>query len=353
MKIPTNKIIINIDSTTLNSNECSLLEHDIVGGVILFSHNYDNYDQINTLIDSIKSIREGILIAVDHEGGRVQRFKKNFTALPSFEDIGRLYSKDPRLAEEVAYSSGYVSGFELKKIGIDINFSPVVDLSSDSGVLSNRTLSENPDIVTRLASEYIRGHVDNGIMPTLKHYPGHGSILSDTHITVSECENDYDDLIKHIEPFKEIYKKHQIPIMTSHIIFNKISDEPVSTSSTWLLDYSQKIYDHKPFFISDDLEMSAISEKYNNNTKIEILNKAFSAGCNLAIITTMQTKGIIENNSSYQFYKSHYLDKLEDIEIPITDNIDLPYSKDITYNKGDNKIYQHSLECLDNQLEKK
>ena len=353
MKLQSNKIIVNIDSTTLSSDERRLLEYDIIGGVILFTHNYDNSNQINLLINSIKSIREEILIAVDHEGGRVQRFKKDFTILPSFEDIGRLYLKDPELADEIAYSSGYVSGFELKKVGIDINFSPVVDLTSDSGVLNNRTLSNNPDIVTRLALEYIRGHIDNGVMPTLKHFPGHGSVLSDTHTTVSKCDYMYNDLIAHIEPFKQIYKMYQIPIMTSHIIYNKISDDPVTTSSTWLLGHSKKIYGQKPIFISDDLEMSAISEKYNNNSKIEILNKVFSAGCNFAIITTMQSKGIIESNSSYQYYKSQYLDKLEDIEIRSTDNIDLLCSKHIIYNKGDNKIYQRSLECIDNLFEEK
>ena len=207
--------------------------------------------------------------------------------------------------------------------------------------------------MTRLALEYIRGHIDNGVMPTLKHFPGHGSVLSDTHTTVSKCDYEYNDLIAHIEPFKQIYKMYQIPIMTSHIIYNKISDDPVTTSSTWLLGHSKKIYGQKPIFISDDLEMSAISEKYNNNSKIEILNKVFSAGCNFAIITTMQSKGIIESNSSYQYYKSQYLDKLEDIEIRSTDNIDLLCSKHIIYNKGDNKIYQRSLECIDNLFEEK
>ena len=352
MNSPSNKIIVNVDSTTLSSNECRLLENDIIGGVILFTHNYVNSEQINLLINSIKLIRDDILIAVDHEGGRVQRFKKDFTLLPSFEDIGRLYIQDPYLAEQVAYSSGYVSGFELKKIGVDINFSPVVDLSSDSRVLSNRTLSKNPDIVTRLASEYIRGHIDNGIIPTLKHFPGHGSVLFDTHTTVSECDYDYNNLNIHIEPFKQLHKKYQVPIMTSHIIYNKISNDPVTTSSTWLLDHSKNIYNQKPFFISDDLEMSAISKNYNNS-KIEILNKTFSAGCNLAIITTMQTRGIIESNSSYKFYKSEYLDKLEDIEIPSSDKIDLLCSEHITYNNSDNKIYQHSIECLNNQFENK
>tara|TARA_B100000683_G_scaffold193287_1_gene186258 strand:- start:2666 stop:3727 length:1062 start_codon:yes stop_codon:yes gene_type:complete len=353
MKMTSNKIIINLDSTKLSRDECSLLENDIIGGVILFDHNYENLDQTNHLIASIKSIRDDILISVDHEGGRVQRFQNKFTLIPSFEDIGALYLSEPELADEAAYHSGYVSAFELKRVGMDINFSPVIDLSSDSGVLNSRTLSENPDIVIRLASEYIRGHIENGVIPTMKHFPGHGSVLSDTHTNISESNYCFDDLKIHIDPFKQLHKKYQIPIMTSHIIYNRISDEPVTTSQTWLTNLSKTIYDQKPFFISDDLEMSAITKKYSNHSKIEILNKAFSAGCNLAIITTMQTKGIIESNMSYQFYKSEYLDKLEEIEKTNMNNMDLLWPKQITYNKGSDINYQCALESLSNLFKKK
>ena len=120
------------------------MENEIIGGVILFDHNYENVEQTISLIDSIKSINNNILIAVDHEGGRVQRFREEFTLLPSFESIGSIYLDDQHLADEIAYYCGYISGFELKRAGIDINFSPVVDLSSESNVLNSRTFSGDP-----------------------------------------------------------------------------------------------------------------------------------------------------------------------------------------------------------------
>ena len=207
MKISSNSIIINVDSTILSKEECKLLENEIIGGVILFAHNYEHIEQTISLIDSIKSINNNILIAVDHEGGRVQRFREEFTLLPSFESIGNIYLDDQDLADEIAYYCGYISGFELKQVGIDINFSPVVDLSSESNVLNSRTFSRNPEAIFRLASRYIMGHIDNGIMPVLKHFPGHGAVLSDTHTTISECNFEYGELSPHVEPFKKLYNK--------------------------------------------------------------------------------------------------------------------------------------------------
>ena len=353
MKISSNTIIINIDSTSLSKEECKLLENEIIGGVILFDHNYEHVEQAKSLINSIKSINNDIFIAVDHEGGRVQRFKEDFTLLPSFESIGNIYSDDQDLADEIAYYCGYISGFELKRVGIDINFSPVVDLSSESNVLSSRTLSRNPEVILRLASRYIMGHIDNGIMPVLKHFPGHGAVLSDTHTTVSKCNSEYDELSTHVEPFRGLYKKFKIPIMTSHIAYGKISQEPVTMSSKWLSELSKTIFDQKPIFISDDLEMSAISESYKNESKVDILNKAFNAGCNLAIITTMQSKEIIKNKESHYYFQKQYVDQRNNIDKTIAEDINLLCFEDKTYYEDNSRNYHNALEGLKLQIEKK
>ena len=353
MKISSNSIIISVDSTILSEEECKLLENEIIGGVILFDHNYKHVDQTISLIESIKSINNNILIAVDHEGGRVQRFKEGFTLLPSFERIGKIYLDNQDLADEIAYYCGYISGFELKQAGIDINFSPVVDLSSDSNVLHSRTLSRNPEVILRLASRYIMGHLDNGIIPVLKHFPGHGAVLSDTHTTISECDTEYDELSTHVEPFKELYNKFRIPIMTSHITYGKISPEPVTTSSEWLSELSTTIFDQKPIFISDDLEMSAISENYTNESKVDILNKTFNAGCNLAIITTMQNKEIIKSKESHYYFQKQYVDQSNNIDKTIAEDINLLCFKDKTYNQDNINNYHNALEGLKRQIEKK
>ncbi len=339
-------MIVNIDSTELSNQECALLENELIGGVLLFDHNYVDKIQVNDLIKSIKNINDKLVIAIDQEGGRVQRFKNGFTLLPSFSEIGHSYLTDPDLADKIAYSSGYVCGYELKEIGIDVNFSPVIDLSFKSNVLNKRTLSSDPAIVIRLASMYIKGLIDNGITPTLKHFPGHGCVSSDTHLNVSKCEISYNDLMPHISTFKELHNQFMVPIMTSHIIFTEISDSPVTTSNQWLGKLSKDIYKTEPFFISDDLEMAAITDKYSNQSRIDILNKSLESGCNMAIVTTMQNKSIINNNMSYDFYNSEYISKNHDILIPKLDK-DLLCPNNIIYNEGVTSVYQDAVKCLE------
>ena len=188
MKDNQGYLIINLDGDRLLDEEVEILNSKFIGGVLLFEHNFINNDQIKSLIDSIKSINSNLLIAIDHEGGRVQRFKEGFTSLPSFSSIGNLYKTDHNLADEIAYNSGYIAGYELKAIGVDLNFSPVVDLSSNSDVLNSRTFSESSINVVRLSLLYIQGLIDNGIIPTLKHYPGHGSVSGDTHTDLMNCD---------------------------------------------------------------------------------------------------------------------------------------------------------------------
>ena len=347
---PTGPLIINLDSLILSKNESEILSDQAIGGVILFNHNYSNTSQVKSLISSIKDIRDNIIIAIDHEGGRVQRFKDGFTLLPSFSEISQLYNQDNAVAQEVAYSSGYVAGYELKTIGVDINFSPVVDLTSKSIVMSERTLSTSPEVVISLASSYIRGLIDNGILPTFKHFPGHGAVTSDTHTDISKCNLKLHELSSHISTFKDLHEKYKLPIMTSHIVFNQISNNPVTTSSKWLCDLSEKIYEHKPFYISDDLEMAAITQTFNSKSRMDILNKALQSGCNMTIVTTMQNQDIIKKKSSYNFYSSEYLEKSSEIIKLFNQAPDLPCLEDINYNIGSNEIYQKSIKCIKKRL---
>ncbi len=339
-------LIINLDSTDISSNESDLLTNDFIGGVLLFEHNYLNKIQIKTLIADIKKINKNLLIFVDHEGGRVQRFKEEFTQLPSFTSIGDIYQENKDFAKEVAYSCGYVGGYELRSVGVDINFSPVIDLSSKSGVLSERTLSDSPQIVSILASEYIRGIIDNGIVPVLKHYPGHGSVNNDTHIEVSESELSLDSLKDHLSVFKIIKSNFDVPIMTSHIKFKNIDSEPVTTSVKWLKDISKNNFSNNVFYISDDLEMSGISKYYNNLSKIEIMTHALKNGCSMIIVTTMQNQSLINTRSSHKFYREEYLNSLKNLDVFRENMINLPCFGNITYNKGNNESYQLALKNL-------
>ena len=345
MKDNQGYLIINLDTESLLDEEAEILNNKFIGGVLLFEHNFINFDQIKSLIADIKSINSNLLIAIDHEGGRVQRFKKGFTSLPSFNSIGNIYGMDPDLGEEIAYYAGYIAGYELKQIGVDVNFSPVVDLSTNSNVLSSRTFSKSSIDVVRLSLSYIDGLIDNGIIPTLKHYPGHGCVSGDTHTDLMSCKMSWEEIHKHLIVFEKIYNKQDIPIMTSHIQFNNISKDPVTTSSKWLNEIPSKVFGKFPFFISDDLEMLGIKKHYPELSKLSILEKTLAEGCSMAIVTTMQDKKIIEEKRSYLFYKNEYLDKLNSQNFHPR-NINLPCSHELTYNKGDVNTYLKATEVV-------
>ena len=235
----------------------------------------------------------------------------------------------------------------MKDIGIDINFSPVVDLTSKSSVLNSRTFSNNPNVVVDLAYKYIQGYVDNGIIPTLKHFPGHGVITTDTHTDISYCNLSSEQLDSHIYTFQNIHTKIKIPIMTGHIIYPEVSDQPVTSSSKWLQVISNNIFSQKPFFISDDLEMKGISDHFENESRLNILKKVLSSGCDMSIITTMQNQKLIEDKKAITFKKEFIepLGKSGNYEIS---DINIPCSDDISYNIGDFDVYKNAIKYLNN-----
>jgi len=337
-------LIINLDSTHLLKDEESLLKSQLIGGVILFEHNYSNVDQIKLLIQDIKKINDKLKIFIDHEGGRVQRFKTGLTNLPSFEFIGNIYSSNKNIGKELSYYVGYVAGYELKSLGIDINFSPVVDLRINSDVMKGRTLAYDSNDVIELVKPYLHGIIENGIVPTLKHFPGHGCVSGDTHLDMSKSDFKISEIKNHINPFQKIHKEFDIPIMTSHIQFSSISDNPVTTSSTWLKSITADIFDKDPFYISDDLEMKGISNRYPDLSKAKLLEKSLSNGCSMAIVTTMQDQMIINNKKSFQFYRDEYISMIDSMNYKT--DINLQCLTDLSYNKGNMSVYKKARDFI-------
>ena len=337
-------LIINLDSTYLLDEEKLLLSSKLIGGVILFEHNYSDVNQVRLLIQNIKKINNKLKIFIDHEGGRVQRFKVGLTHLPSFESIGNIYNSDKNIGKELSYYVGYVSGFELKSLGIDINFSPVVDLSINSNVMKGRTLSNNSSDVIDLVKPYLHGLIENGIIPTLKHFPGHGCVSGDTHLDLSKSDFTISEINNHIDPFIKIHKEFDIPIMTSHIQFTSISDDPVTTSSAWLTNITNDIFDNHPFYISDDLEMKGISKRYPDLSKVKLLERSLSNGCSMAIVTTMQDQMIINNKKSFQFYRDEYISMVDTINYK--SDINLQCLTELSYNKGTMSAYKKAKDFI-------
>ena len=306
-------LIINIDNTKLSSSDRSIIGHELIGGVILFAHNYSSKQQLSILINDLKSIKDNLLITIDHEGGRVQRLINDFTHLPSFEYISKI--KNKKLRYEAAYSAGYIAGYELSEIGFDINFSPVVDVNhdKDNKLLKDRTFGNNIENVIKLADQYIMGCLAGGILPVLKHYPGHGRVVTDSHVENCISNVTFDELMStDIKPFQELIKNNHIPIMTNHVIYKEIDQYIATYSKKILQEQAKKIFpiSNKMCFISDDIEM--YSAKFIEGVEISCEERvllALNAGCRFIIATTMQNNMLIKQNLSYKYFSDNYLTK--------------------------------------------
>ena len=307
-------LIINLDGVKLSNNEIELIKNDLVGGIILFSHNYISKDQLASLIIDIKSIKDDLLITIDHEGGRIQRLLDGFTHLPSFESISNLSNADSRLS--ASYQAGRLGAIELSEINIDVNYSPVVDINHHkiNNLLKDRTFGNDPDEITLLADSYIKGSLDGGILPVLKHFPGHGRVNTDSHLEDCVSNVNLDSLLEtDILPFQKLHERFSefnLPIMTNHLIYTQVDKFITTYSREWLENISGTIFKKKPIFISDDLEM--YSATTINNKKLtceERVLLALNAGCRLVIATTMQNSDIIKNNESYKYFHENYFTK--------------------------------------------
>ena len=305
-------LIINVDGLNLLSQERALIKHDLIGGIILFAHNFESKSQLKDLIADIKSIKDNILITIDHEGGRVQRLQDGFTNLPSFEKISDIKNHERAVSE--AYKSGYTAACELYEAGIDVNYSPVVDIKHDSSnkLLNGRTFGQDVKTIIDLSDSYVKGCLDGSVLPVLKHFPGHGRVNTDSHIEDCVTDIDFETLRgADILPFKEIHSrfdKYNIPIMTSHLIYSNIDKFIITYSEKWLKSLSASIFSKPPIFISDDLEMYSAT-KYDNkiiSCEDRVLH-ALKAGCRFVIATTMQNRDLIENKVSHKYFTENYI----------------------------------------------
>tara|TARA_R110000868_G_scaffold162538_3_gene393924 strand:- start:20035 stop:20958 length:924 start_codon:yes stop_codon:yes gene_type:complete len=286
-KIIENFLFVDIEGQKLTKEDKVILEHPYVVGVILFSRNYsDNengIEQITKLIKDIKSIKnKNLKIAVDHEGGDVQRFKANFTLLPKAVDIEEIHKHNKEKGLKLAYSVGKTAGYELFNIGVDINFAPSIDLRGiDNKIVKTRSFGDDKYIVTRLAREYIKGLSESGVMAVVKHFPGHGFVEHDSHFDLP-IDNRELDIIEQNDLFiyKEIFKiipSNQYAVMSAHVLYPKIDNEyPASLSTIWMNDILKGKMNFEGHIFSDDLNMLALN---NFGTPVEKVKLSLEAGC--------------------------------------------------------------------------
>ncbi|MCL1048362.1 beta-N-acetylhexosaminidase [Shewanella abyssi] len=276
-------LMLDVDSTVLSDDEAKQLTHPMIGGLILFSRNYADRSQLIQLIQSIRAVRADILIAVDQEGGRVQRFRDDFTTLPAMGDILPAAKGDIRLASFWATEIGFLMAIELLAIDIDLSFAPVLDLNGVSQVIGKRSFSENKAEVEILANAFIAGMEQAGMASVGKHFPGHGSVEADSHIAKPVDLRSKESIFANdMQPFKQLIAKERLQgIMPAHVIYPNVDPHPAGFSTFWLQDVLRKELGFNGVIFSDDLGMkgAAVAGGY-----CERAQAAIDAGCNMILV---------------------------------------------------------------------
>lgn len=286
LTLPRGPIMADVAAFTLTEEERQRLRHPAIGGVILFRRNYQSRSQITALVKEIKALRSPeLVVAVDHEGGRVQRFIAEFTRLPAMRILGQYWdhygaAQAICLAEKV----GWVLATELRACGIDLSFTPVLDLDwHSSGVIGNRSFHVQATIVSALAIALQQGLNKGGMAACGKHFPGHGFAHGDSHMTLPQDERSWSQIWKDdLQPFKQLIQSGMAAVMPAHVVYPEIDPaEPAGFSSIWLKQILREKMQFKGVIFSDDLTMEGASIAGDIRARA---TRAFAAGCDIALV---------------------------------------------------------------------
>lgn len=282
--MPLGPLMIGLPGPELSAVDREQLCHPAVGGAILFTRNYQSPEQLTALNQTIHGLREPrLLIAVDHEGGRVQRFRAGFTPLPAARQIGLTWSQDPSAARSLAHQLGWMLAAELRAVGVDFSFAPILDLDyAQSHVIGDRAFHRNPDVVTELAAACMQGMDSAGMIAVGKHFPGHGSVSADSHLELPIDRRRYADLLMDdLRPFERLIHYGIAALMPAHIVYPHIDAAPAGFSRRWIHDILRSELGFQGAIISDDLDMAGAAWA---GGPIERAQQALGAGCDLALI---------------------------------------------------------------------
>lgn len=276
--------MLDIEARELTPADRALLREPAVGGVILFSRNYESPSQIADLVAAIRSLRSPpLLIAVDHEGGRVQRFRDGFSAVPPMRSIGRQYDSDSDAAISLAKTAGWLIASELRAMDIDLSFTPCVDLDwGVSEIIGNRAFHRKPDVVGDLASAFCNGLRSAGMAAVAKHFPGHGAVVADSHDQLPVDRRNYGDLLDDMRPYEKLIAKRQLAgVMIAHIVYSETDSLPASFSPYWIKEQLRNSLGYDGAVLCDDLTMKA-TESMGSMPKRARL--ALEAGCDMVLV---------------------------------------------------------------------
>jgi beta-N-acetylhexosaminidase len=276
--------MLDVEGVALTPADRDLLREPAVGGVILFTRNYETPAQIADLVAEIRALRSPpLLIAVDHEGGRVQRFRDGFSAIPPMRLIGREYNRDPAAGAALARQTGWLIGSELRAANIDLSFAPCVDLDwGVSEIIGDRSFHAKPDAVGELAGDFCRGLRAAGMAAVAKHFPGHGAVVADSHESLPIDRREYSHLLDDMRPYERLSGNGLIAgVMLAHIIYKEMDDMPAGFSKYWIETELRRRTGFDGAVFCDDLSMKATAAYGSMPQRAK---RALDAGCDMILV---------------------------------------------------------------------
>lgn len=275
-------LVLDIEGTVLTQADVRRISDPLVGMVILFTRNYENREQLTELCKSIHAIKPGLLIAVDHEGGRVQRFRDGFTTIPAMAKLGESWIDEPENTLLSAMACGYVMAAELRACGVDLTFAPCLDVNFNrSQIIGERSFSNNPNVITQLALAVVQGLRLAGMSNCGKHFPGHGWVTADSHAELPVDDRPYERLLfADLKPYRWMGQALD-SIMAAHVLYPKVDDKPAGFSEHWLKTVLRDELHFTGAVFSDDLSMKGA---LSGGDVTQRARAALNAGCDMLIL---------------------------------------------------------------------
>src|SRR5215210_2295880 len=282
--IPLGPVIIDVAGTALTEEDRRRLLHPLTGGMILFTRNYESPEQLAHLTAEIHALREpALLISVDHEGGRVQRFRSGFTRIAPMRALGDVWDRNPPHARHLAHEVGFVLAAELRAHGVDLSFTPVLDIDhGNSSIIGDRSFHGEAEGVAELAFALMQGLREGGVSAVGKHFPGHGHVRADSHLELPVDERRYDELKSaDLIPFVRLIRNGLPALMPAHVVYPDVDTQPAGFSKTWLKRILREELQFDGLIFSDDLSMEGARA---TGGITERALAAFEAGCDMVLV---------------------------------------------------------------------
>jgi len=283
-------VMLDVVGKELSAEDIRRLQNPLVGGVILFSRNFESPEQLKALTASVHAVRQPpLLISVDHEGGRVQRFKDGFTKIPPMREFGKIWDDNPKKAKELAEEAGWILAAELRAHGVDFSFTPVLDMDyGESQVIGNRAFHVKAQAIHELAFALMHGLRRGGMPAVGKHFPGHGYVVADSHVAIPVDEREFDEIAQNdMQPFRQMIDDGIQAIMPAHVIYTKVDEKPAGFSPRWLQKVLRERLGFDGVIFSDDLSMEGAGVAGDVTARALA---ALNAGCDMVLLCNQPGK---------------------------------------------------------------